>query len=202
MIPPHDITALILCGGEARRLGGVQKALLDLHGQPLVSWLLLALASHVGALVISANEDTEHYASLGYPVVSDVHPGLGPLGGVQSSLARVSTSWVFVCPGDMPYMDGRVLDRLRASVGSAVAAYPFDGSRAHYLCALVRADSRTTLDAYLASSHRSVHGFLSAIGAVQVNMPDLRECFVNVNDPDTLAGMRRGGRPTATGTTA
>jgi molybdenum cofactor guanylyltransferase len=202
MISRHEITALVLCGGEARRLGGVQKALLDLHGQPLVSWLLVALAGHVGGIVISANEDLPQYAALGYPVVTDVRPGLGPLGGLQSALAQVSTPWVFVCPGDMPYMDGRVIDRLREHVGAAAAAYPFDGSRAQYLCALIRSDRMSTLDAYLASSHRSVHGFLTAIDAVQANMPELRECFVNVNDLETLASLRRGGKPTATGTTA
>ncbi|AMW05337.1 molybdenum cofactor guanylyltransferase [Gemmatimonas phototrophica] len=202
MILPHDITALILCGGEARRLGGVQKALLDLHGQPLVSWLLVALASHVGGIVISANDDLQHYAALGYPVVTDVRPGLGPLGGLQSALTQVSTPWVFVCPGDMPYMDGRVLDRLREQVGTSGAAYPFDGSREQYLCALVRADGLEKLTDYLATGRRSAYGFLEAIGAVQVNMPELRECFVNVNDPETLDSLRLGKKPTVTGTTA
>jgi molybdenum cofactor guanylyltransferase len=201
MIPQHDITALMLCGGEGRRLGGVQKALLDLQGQPLVSWQLTALASYVGSIVISANEDLRHYAALGYPVVTDVVPGLGPLGGLQSALAQVSTPWVFVCPGDMPYMDGRVIDRLREQVGVSPAVYPFDGSREQYLCALIRSDSIAALEAYLADGNRSAHGYLTAIAAVRVNMPDLRDCFVNVNDPETLAALRLGRKPTATDTT-
>lgn len=202
MIAREEITALLLCGGEASRLGGVQKALLDLHGHPLVSWMLKALEGNVGAMVLSANADLPRYAALGYPIVTDTRPGLGPLGGLHAALNTVTTPWLFVCAGDMPHLNGRVVHRLSDGVGSAAAAYAFDGQREQFLCVLLRTDCSAALDEYLEAGLRSARGFLHAVNAIPVSMPDLHDCFANVNDPESLAAVRIGPSPTATETTA
>jgi molybdopterin-guanine dinucleotide biosynthesis protein A len=149
----------------------------------------------VGAIVISANDELLRYATLGFPIVTDQLPGLGPLGGLHSALHTVTTPWVFVCPGDMPYMDGQVVTRLREHIGTAAAAYPFDGKREQYLCALIRSDCFSALDEYLTSDRRSVQGFLAVVNATKVDMPDLQDRFANVNDAETLADVRLGEKP-------
>lgn len=188
-IDPHQITAVLLCGGQARRLGGVQKALLSYRGRPLLSWTMQQLTGEVGGFVISANRDLDAYRAFGAAVIADRTPDLGPLGGLCTALDMVRTSWVFACPGDMPFLGGQVVRRLALYAESEMAVYASDGERDHYLCTLLRTDCARALDDYLNSGARSVHGFLREIGALRVEMPDLARCFVNVNDPTSLASL-------------
>lgn len=191
LIPAGDITGVVLCGGEGRRMGGVEKPLLDLHGKPLVAHALERLVPQVGRVIISANRELDAYRQFGHDVVSDVEFGLGPLGGLLSVVPQVNTPWLFCCPGDSPRLAEDIVARLGgACTGAAGGAYPHDGSRAHYLCLLVRTPTCSTLKSYLDSGLRSVHGWLGMHDTAEVSVPELRETFVNVNTPDELLQIR------------
>lgn len=72
------ITGLILAGGAARRMGGIDKGLIEIGARPLVHWVAEALRPQVSRLVISANRHLEHYAALGWAVVTDAPIGPPP----------------------------------------------------------------------------------------------------------------------------
>lgn len=191
VIPPHDITGVVLCGGEGRRMGGVEKPLLPLHGRPLVAHVLERLRPQVGSVIVSANRELETYRAFGHPVVVDDIPGLGPLGGLASIAPHVTTPWLFCCPGDAPRLDGDLVARLSSECDDAcTAVYPHDGERPQYLCALIRTEACSSLVPYLDGGSRSVHGWLEVIGARAVTMPELAKSFVNVNTADALAKLK------------
>ena len=89
MIGRADITGVILCGGEARRMPGVDKPLALLDGTPLVAHVHARLAPQVARVLISANRSLEAYATYGDRVVPDIRPGVGPLGGLSAALDAV-----------------------------------------------------------------------------------------------------------------
>ena len=191
LIPASDITGVVLCGGEGRRMGGVEKPLLPLHGRPLVAHVLERLRQQVGSVIVSANRELETYRAFGHPVISDDVRGLGPLGGLASVARRVTTPWLFCCPGDAPRLDTGVVSRLAAAFeDERVAAYPDDGERKQYLFLLVRTTAFRSLSPYLAGGARSVQGWLASIAAGAVEMCDLRSTFVNVNDPHALEALQ------------
>ena len=67
-------TALLLAGGQARRMGGVDKGLQTLHGQTLAAHVLASLAAQSqppARCLISANRHLDAYAALGWPVLAD-----------------------------------------------------------------------------------------------------------------------------------
>lgn len=66
-----QVVGLILAGGAGRRMGGVDKGLVELAGRPLTQWVAEALRPQVAHLLISANRHREHYARLGWPVLVD-----------------------------------------------------------------------------------------------------------------------------------
>ncbi|MFP4247456.1 MAG: molybdenum cofactor guanylyltransferase [Halochromatium sp.] len=66
-----QVVGLILAGGAGRRMGGVDKGLVELAGRPLAQWVAEALRPQVAQLLISANRHREDYARLGCPVLSD-----------------------------------------------------------------------------------------------------------------------------------
>lgn len=78
---------IILAGGQATRMGGGDKALLDLGGAPLLSHVIDRLAPQVAGLALNANGDPARFAEFGLPVVPDSLQGfLGPLAGVLAGL--------------------------------------------------------------------------------------------------------------------
>ena len=80
------VTAIVLCGGRATRLGGIEKPLADLGGRPLVAHVIARLEPMVDDIVLSVGGDPERYEEFGYRTVPDDDPGQGPLAGIVSSL--------------------------------------------------------------------------------------------------------------------
>lgn len=196
LIPPRDVTGVVLCGGEGRRMGGVEKPLLPLHDRPLLLHVLDRLLPQVRHVLVSANRDLDAYRALGHPVVSDDVPGLGPLGGLATVARHVTTPWLFCCPGDAPRLDAGLVSRLAAALqDEVVAVYPNDGERKQYLFLLVRTSACRSLTTYLDGGARSVHGWLARNCAHAIEMHDLGPSFANVNDPLELQNLQTKDPP-------
>jgi molybdopterin-guanine dinucleotide biosynthesis protein A len=65
-IPDQDITAVILAGGKARRMGGEDKGLIELHGKPLLDYIIAGLRLQAGYIIVNANRGHRH-AGGNYP---------------------------------------------------------------------------------------------------------------------------------------
>ncbi len=183
------ITGVILCGGRGRRMGGVEKPLSLLNGVPLVQHVAQRLAPQVGRVIVSANREQARYAPWANAVVGDAYDDSGPLGGIQAALAITTTEFLFCCPGDAPLLDTTLVHRLRhAMAPSDIAVIPHDGTRAQPLFLLLRATPqvRASLDAYLQSGARAVHGWLAQCNAREVQADDIPESFTNINTVEAL----------------
>ena len=135
---------LILNGGLARRLGGVDKGLVLIAGRPLIVRAIKRLRPQCGALAISANGDPARFAGFGLPVLADDPPDFaGPLAGVLAGLehcARLSAAMTRVAtlPADAPFAPLDFVAKLheaRRAAGAAIAVAA-SGGRRHYVAAL------------------------------------------------------------------
>jgi molybdopterin-guanine dinucleotide biosynthesis protein A len=124
--PGNRIAAVILAGGRASRLGGVDKCLLPLGGRPILDHVLERLRGQVASILINANGDPARFAAWTLPIVPDVLPGQGgPLVGLLSALEwtraqRPDCDWLLSVPGDGPFLPRDLLQRLWAARGSAM----------------------------------------------------------------------------------
>jgi molybdopterin-guanine dinucleotide biosynthesis protein A len=101
----------ILAGGKSSRMGA-DKGLLDYQGKPLVAHVLEAVSVISGRIhIITGNAEYEKW---GYPLVQDILPGLGPAGGVLTSLKHASSDTVLICACDMPELSAGILQRMCA----------------------------------------------------------------------------------------
>ena len=79
------ISAIVLAGGQGRRVGGVDKGWLDYGGRPMIEHILARLKPQVDDVVISCNRNLPRYAALA-PVIEDQYRGyLGPLAGISAA---------------------------------------------------------------------------------------------------------------------
>ena len=65
MISTNHITGLILAGGRAQRMGGIDKGLIALNKQPLIEIAIAKLVGQVGCMQINANRNLTQYATYG-----------------------------------------------------------------------------------------------------------------------------------------
>lgn len=192
MIDADDITGLILCGGAGSRLGGRDKPLEVLDGSPLVAHVRERLLPQVGRIVISCNRNCETYRRWGDTTVADERRDQGPLAGILAGLNVARTEYLFVCPGDAPFLSVTLAQRLTAALSRdhVELAVPHDGARRQHLFLSMRRSLAPALHDYLASGGRSVHGFIESRRHIVVDCSDAVGAFVNVNSRADLSAAQ------------
>ena len=84
---PEDVVGVLLAGGRSSRMGGGDKCLLPLCGQPMLAHIIDRLRPQVSDLVINANGDVARFAAFGLPVIEDRLEGqAGPLAEVHAGI--------------------------------------------------------------------------------------------------------------------
>jgi len=187
-----EVTGVVLAGGRATRMGGKDKGLICLNGQPLVEHVIRKLASQVNNVVISANRNIDIYQSIGLPVLSDTLPDFpGPLAGMLSAMQKLDSEWFLFCPCDTPNIPDDLVDKLWEQKGDACAVWVNDGERDHPTLALLHKKLSASLENYLAAGERRVMYFLQEAGGHAVLFPNQMQKFINVNSPEDVAQWER-----------
>jgi molybdopterin-guanine dinucleotide biosynthesis protein A len=184
-----DITGVVLAGGQGRRMGGVDKGLVELDGRPLVAHVIERLAPQVGALLINANQNLERYERFGAPVVADDVGGFaGPLAGLHAAMSRAVTDYVVTVPCDSPFLPIDLVARLVAGLAenSAQLAVAKTQNQPHPVFALVRRDVREHLARFLADGGRKIDAWYATLAAVEVAFDDEADAFRNINTREEL----------------
>ena len=189
-----DITGLILAGGRASRMGGVDKGLQNHQGLPLAMHALLRLAPQVGHVLINANRNLGAYEAMGVPVWPDALPDYpGPLAGFLTGLERCETPYLVTVPCDSPLFPTDLVTRLLAALEAADAeiAMPVtieSGSRQPQpVFCLMRSHVLESLVAFTQSGQRKIDRWTAQHRCVEVEFDDAR-AFVNAN---TLAELQQ-----------
>jgi len=185
----EPVTGIILAGGRGLRMGGVDKGLRVLRGQPLVAWVLERFAPQVDEVLINANQNVDAYAGFGKRVICDEIGGFaGPLAGLQRGLSEAAHPLVATVPCDSPFLPHDLVSRLAAAMQSAHAqlAVARTGTQPHPVFCLCRRDVRPHLVQFLASGGRKIDAWYSTLAVVEVAFDDEPDAFSNINTPEEL----------------
>ena len=194
-INPEAITGLILAGGRATRMGGVDKGLQNHQGMPLALHALLRLQPQVGHLLINANRNLAAYEALGVPVWPDPmadHPG--PLAGWLAGLEHCDTPYLLTVPCDTPGFPTDLAARLSAALAEqdadiAMAATLEDGRvQVQPVFCLLKTGLLESLVAYLHSGQRKIDHWTAQHRCATVVFEDTR-AFFNANTADELRSL-------------
>lgn len=186
------ITGVVLAGGKASRMGGVDKGLQELNGIPLWQHVAQRLSKQVSSLAISANKNLGVYQASGYPVYSDLladYPG--PLAGMLSVMQQCDAEWFLFCPCDTPFIPDCVAERFVKQRGSAAVVWAYDGERDHPTIALMHRQLMPELLAYLSAGERRVMVFMRQAGGHRVDFSERKQAFININTLEQIDTMQR-----------
>ena len=195
------LSAVLLAGGESRRMGQ-DKAALIYKGEPL--WrrqLDLLRALEPEELLLSARTDPT-WRPADVIFVADIPPSRGPLSGLAAALETMSGTHLLVLAVDMPFMDGAYLRSLCAAVAPGSGGLPMIGDRAEPLAAIYPAAARSHCLNALAGNDFSLRSLTT--GLVKANLmetvavrPEAEHLFHNLNDAAAvrLSSGAKGEQP-------
>jgi molybdopterin-guanine dinucleotide biosynthesis protein A len=190
MTGPRDAAGFVLVGGRSSRMG-VDKALLSCRGVPLAAHVASRLKVVTDA--VSLVGDPARYGHLGFPVIADEHPGMGPVGAIITALLRSGFSWNLVAACDLPGLHGEIfealLHRIQASGRQCVVPVTPDG-REQVLCSVYRRDSLDRLAAIHESGERKLRNAVRFLDT-EFWRVDSSDWSRNVNTPQDWAAFTR-----------
>lgn len=196
-----QLTAVILAGGEARRMGGQDKGLIEVNGRAMVCYVAEALRPHVANLLISANRNQAQYAKLTQcPIVAD-HAGLnefanrfeGPLAGMLAGLSVATTEYVLFAPCDSPLISAALVQRLWHSLQteSAELSVATDGQRLQPVFALLKRSLQPSLLQFLQRGDRKIDLWFAQHRMARADCADHAEFFLNINTPEEWRALEQ-----------
>jgi molybdopterin-guanine dinucleotide biosynthesis protein A len=170
---------------------GRDKALLPFQGRTLVEHVATQVEAAAGSVALVG--EPSRYGHLGYPVVRDVLPGAGPLGGIYAALGASAAAWNLVVACDMPAIRAPLLEELlgAAETSGTDGLIPMGPEGLpEPLCAVYHADCLPRIKAALAGGVRKVMEGLAG-AAILIYKPSDLTAFENCNTPAQWAAYNK-----------
>jgi molybdopterin-guanine dinucleotide biosynthesis protein A len=180
----RDMAAAILAGGQARRLGGINKGTLPLGDAQIVDRQLEVLRT-VASPVFVVGSDSPAWSARGLAIVPDDIPGMGALGGIYTAIAQSPCDRTLVVACDMPFLSADFLGRM-AAIEDADLVIPKTALGYEPLCAIYTRACLPDIRARMARGALQAATLPQGVRIVELGpgMPGMDErVFVNVNTP-------------------
>jgi molybdopterin-guanine dinucleotide biosynthesis protein A len=172
-------------------MGGEPKALLALGGRRIIERVVEAVMPAVDDLLVVTNTP-ELYAFLGLPMVGDVYPDHGSLGGIFSGLRAAPGDAAFTVACDMPFLHPEVVRLVVQRAGEGDVVIPRAGGQLETLHAAYARACLPHMEARLRQGRLKIVDFFDAVRVVEIPEADVARyrapevAFMNVNTPEEL----------------
>lgn len=191
---------LILAGGESTRMGGFHKGNLAYRNITFTEILVQELRKETSCVRLSyGREIKETYA--GCPIVTDIYPGCGPIGGIHAGLKACVCDRMLVAACDMPFLKAGLFRYLEERLRERESAYtsfdgavPVTGGRVHPLAAIYRRKVYTMLEEQIERQNYRIRDALKYLRILYIDVTGKRafeRMLQNINTPEEYERMLR-----------
>ena len=191
------VPCVILAGGKGRRMGGKEKALVNLLDRPLISYTLEKISGKVAPIALNVNTNLKEFKKFGYKMLEDPIKGhLGPLVGILASLnwaKNFNQNWVLTLPCDTPFLPKNLIESLvkvkneNPDIDLVVAK---SKGFIHPVIALWKTSNNIKLKNAIEDGIRKIDNFTTQLKIKHVNFDNLNKSkfdpFTNLNSPKDL----------------
>lgn len=176
------IGCLILAGGKSSRMGR-EKAFLSYHGMTFLDKLILEFSDFREILV--SVDKRENHPEIPYPMVEDIYPDAGPMGGIYSALSRCRSDALLVIPCDVPLFSQSLFDRLMESweKGTDAVILVTEDGRKHPLCGIYHKSCLSVLKTCLERKERKMMLALKQLHVTYLQAGEDSWRLRNINTP-------------------
>ena len=186
------VIGAIIAGGRSSRMGGREKAFLELASKPVILHVIEQFEPQVDQLVINANGESARFSDFGLDVVPDVLTSLTtPLAGLHAALKftkSVAAEVLVTVPSDTPFLPFDLVARLVENAGANGAAIAASGGQEHYIIGAWKAELLDDLESAVTKDNLfRVKDWAYRALAQKVEWPVMpHDPFFNVNAPEDL----------------
>jgi molybdopterin-guanine dinucleotide biosynthesis protein A len=186
------IIGAIIAGGLSSRMGGREKALLELDSKPVILHVIEQFEPQVDQLVINANGEPARFSEFGLEVVPDVLTSLTtPLAGLHAALQfakSVEANVLVTVPSDTPFLPFNLAAKLLENTMASGAAIAASGGQEHYIIGAWKTELLDDLERAIAKDNLfRVKDWAQRELAQKVEWPvEPFDPFFNVNTPEDL----------------
>ncbi len=181
-IENSQITGVVLAGGKATRMGGIDKGLVELNGIPMCKVVIDQLDPQVAEVLVNANRNIEVYEGFGVRVVQDQMQGfLGPLAGLFSAMSVATTPWVVTVPCDGPFLNTDYVKRMMMASDDVDIVVARDERRLQPTFILSKTRLMDDLEDFLQSGERKIDRWFVKHNWSEADFSDSPDCFLNIN---------------------
>jgi molybdopterin-guanine dinucleotide biosynthesis protein A len=183
------MAAVVLAGGAARRLGGVDKPLLTVEGTALLVRVLAAVPEARPAIVVGPPM-LRAVLPGDIDLVQEEPPGGGPVAAIRAGLGLVPPAVleVAVLAGDLPFVTAAVVSRLRRALSHCdVALLTDSGGRRQYLLGVWRTHALRAALSHIRGA--AVRDLMTAVRVAEV-APGPGQPWFDCDTPEDLATAR------------
>lgn len=199
MTDQYNVGVCVLAGGQARRMGGKIKPLIEVAEKTILSHILDNIKQQTtGPVVLNVNSASEQFADYDLPLVKDVIPDFaGPLAGILTGLDWMSRQnpkpdYMLSLPGDAPLIPKDLVERLMKAITetSSDIASVSSNNRTHPVIALWSLDLLEDLRTGVVEEHiRKIDLWTGKRKTVYVDWKtDAYDPFYNINRTEDLKG--------------
>lgn len=185
----REVTGIVLAGGVSSRMG-TDKGLCMLKGKTLVSYAIEALLPLCDTILISSNNIID-YQNFGYQVIVDEYKGIGPIGGIYSSLKKSPSKHNLIISCDTPFLNTSLLSYiLENSDNYEIVAPEHSKSFIEPLAAYYSSDIVNQLEISIKNKDYKLMNFFNKVKFKKINISSIQgfsnRLFINLNTPDDL----------------
>ena len=188
------VSAVILAGGESRRMGS-DKSLLPWHGGRFIEHIHRLLDELFDEVIIVTNSPGL-YDSIPCRKEPDIYYKQGSLAGIHSGLCHARNERIFVVACDMPFLSEEVIRALCACDRQAEVVIPRSGWGLEPLHACYAKSCLPAIEAVLDAGKKRIVGFFPEVRVVEVAAAELQKIdpeglsFRNINTPEEYFALR------------
>ena len=173
------LSAIILAGGNATRMGGANKGLVPLYNTPLISYVTYKVSRMADEVLISANRNIPAFEAFGYPVLTDKIVDangdlIGPLAGLHAGLTTAKHDYVLCVPCDMPNLPQHLASLLMQCLldnNAEIAVVKANNDVIPVVC-LCKKTVLQSLTAYITQGGRKVSTWQKSCAYAELDLTD------------------------------
>ncbi|RWX57357.1 molybdenum cofactor guanylyltransferase MobA [Photobacterium chitinilyticum] len=187
MPTPENTSWVILAGGQASRMGGNDKGLVELAGRAMIEHVIDTLEPQTSSITINANRNQERYKTYGSVFGDHIQDYPGPLGGMHAALHHLNNEWIGFVPCDCPQLPADLISRMAEACQSDTdIAVAHDGEHIQPVVTLLNRRILPKLERFLANGDRKIILLYKQCNMITVDFSDQPNAFVNLNTPQEL----------------
>jgi molybdopterin-guanine dinucleotide biosynthesis protein A len=185
------MTGIILAGGRAGRMGGINKAFIEINGERLIDRTMRIYDALFREIIISTNSPLE-YLDFDARIVTDIYQGKGPLGGIHAGLLHATCEHAFVSACDMPYLSEAFIRFMIAQTGSHDLVVPVTDNGFESLHAVYSRKFLPVIESQIERGELKVSLLFRKFKTREIREDEIRsfdpegKLFANLNRPEDL----------------